>query len=59
MDNTELPISELPSLQVSVLWSEIEPSKSASEFPKMVGEEQLLVEATDGKPGGFAMGQTL
>jgi hypothetical protein len=59
MDNQELSISELPSLQISVLWAEIEPAKSESEFPKMVGEEKLLVEATDGRPGGFAGGETL
>jgi hypothetical protein len=29
------------------------------EFPKVVGEYQVLVNATDGRPGGFGRGDRL
>ncbi|KAF2478091.1 Di-copper centre-containing protein [Lindgomyces ingoldianus] len=59
LDGKEILVENAPGFQLSILWSEVEPAKSASEFPKVVGDCHILMEATDGRPGGFQRGDTL
>ncbi|KAF2198311.1 Di-copper centre-containing protein [Delitschia confertaspora ATCC 74209] len=53
MDGRSIPLDQVPSLQVSVSWSEVEPARSRKEFPKMKGDWGLLHGATDGRKGGW------
>jgi tyrosinase len=59
MENTEIPIDQVPGLQVSVLWSEVRPASSQYDFPQKIGEYHVLTAATSGRPGGFQHGDQL
>lgn len=59
MDNKAVPLDQVSGLQVAVLWSEVQPAESRSEFPKKVGDYQVLYKPTDGRPGGFQKGDGL
>lgn len=59
MQNTEIPIDQVPGLQVSVLWSEVRPASSQYDFPQKIGEYHVLTTATSGRPGGFQYGDQL
>jgi tyrosinase len=54
-----ISVEQAPGFQISVLWVPVKPAESASEFPQMVGDYQVLVAATDGLPGGFWKGDTV
>ncbi|KAF2877846.1 hypothetical protein BDV95DRAFT_479733 [Massariosphaeria phaeospora] len=55
-DGQVIDVDAAPGFQLSTVWAEVEPAKSAAEFPKVKGEYRVLIEATDGRPGGFHTG---
>ncbi|KAJ4303407.1 hypothetical protein N0V90_002300 [Kalmusia sp. IMI 367209] len=53
IDITNCQSDDAPGLQISVTWQEIEPARSADEFPRPAGEIKELLCAADGKKGEF------
>jgi tyrosinase len=45
-------MDDVPGMQISVVWVEMRPARSESEFPKVVGEYKVLEGATEGRTGG-------
>lgn len=56
MGGEQIPVEKAAGFQISVLWVEVTPAGSANEFPKLVGDYKILVDATDGQPGGYSKG---
>ncbi|KAF2711454.1 Di-copper centre-containing protein [Pleomassaria siparia CBS 279.74] len=55
----EIAVAHVPGFQISVLWAQVKPAAWASEFPTLRGEYRVLIDATNGQPGGFGYGDTL
>lgn len=54
-NNQEVPLTELPDLEVSVASVGVVPAQSESEFPKFVGKWVTYPDITDGKTGGLGV----
>lgn len=50
-DGTQVPISNVQDLEITVISAQVQPATEADEFPQW-GEFTKLTRITQGKPGG-------